>query len=613
MRVVTKSFWPVLLLYGFLSLLIWPAQATASENVLVTNQPMIPLSQAVSVFRNSGDPLTLQALLAQQNANLFTPTNKNNTTNFGLTQDEIWLRLELHTTDSTPDRWFLEIKHPSLDVIECHIANQKDGIFTSQLNGDLVAFNQKPYAHFTPIFELQLQSKQQYVLYVKVKSQGTVTVPLKLWQPDALWQADQRSYAFLSLYYGILFGLLVYNLFIFFSLRDPIYLIYVAFIGFLGLGQAGLSGLSYQFLLPDSVWLANLIPTTATAAAGIFGSIFAHRFLGNTLQRLHLNKLMLVYSLGFIVICIVSILGHYHLAAMAVNLWGLLFALSALILGSISLYLKQPGSRFFVLAWISLLTGIIVITLHNIGVLPTNFYTINSLWIGSAIEMLLLAMALADRINELQNQHQTAQAQALHIKQEMINAAKENERLLESRVESRTQELALVNQQLLKSEQQLIFQANHDPLTQLANRNLLQQKIQYLQAQGEGFAVIVADLDKFKPINDQYGHAAGDQVLLTLAERLKIFVEDADWVARVGGDEFILILPHFDQKPHLQDICAELQTVVSQPITLKDGTRLTITVSVGFAIYPDDADSLDTLLSKADDAMYQHKNSKSFN
>lgn len=575
---------------------------------------MIPLSQAVSVFRNAGNPITLQTLLSQQTTEHFTPVGQNHTTtNFGLTQDEIWLRLELQTTESTPSRWFLEIKQPSLDVIECHIANQKDGIFISQLNGDLMAFNQKPFAHFTPIFEFQLQPNQQYEVYLKVQSQGTVTVPIKLWQPDALWQADQRSYAFLSLYYGILFGLLVYNLFIFFSLRDPIYLIYVGFIGFLGLGQAGLSGLSYQFLLPDSVWLANLIPTTATAAAGIFGALFAHRFLGNTLQRLHLNKLMLVFSLGFAVIFITSILGHYHLAAKAINLWGLLFALSALILGSISLYLKQPGSRFFVLAWVSLLTGIIVITLHNIGVLPTNFYTINSLWIGSAIEMLLLAMALADRINELQNQRQVAQAQALQIKQEMINAAKENERLLESRVESRTQELALVNQQLLKSEQQLIFQANHDPLTQLANRNLLQQKIQYLQAQGEGFAVIVADLDKFKPINDQYGHAAGDQVLLTLAERLKIFVEDADWVARVGGDEFILILPHFDQKPHLEDICTELQTVVSQPITLKEGTRLIVTVSVGFAIYPDDADSLDTLLSKADDAMYQHKNSKSFN
>lgn len=610
---MTKVLWFCFLLYGFSSVLICSAndQTNTVEEVIVDNQAMIPLSKAVSIYRNSGEPLSFQSLLSQQDTLPFISVKSNNRpTNFGITQDEIWLKLVLQTSELTPSRWFLEIKQPSLDIIELYFANQADMKFQSKLSGDFIAFNDKPLSHFSPLFELALQPNQQYIVYLKVKTQGTLTVPINLWQPDALWQSDQSTYAFLSLYYGILFGLLVYNLFIFFSLRDPIYVIYVAFIGFLGLGQAGISGLSYQFLLPNSVWLANLIPVAATSIAGVFAALFAHRFLATTLQRLRLQKLMLVFSVGFALILVTVLSNHYLLAAKAINLWSLLFALSALILGLISLYLKQPGSRFFVLAWISLLVGIIIFTLHNIGALPTNFYTVNALWIGSAIEMLLLAMALADRINELQKQHQSAQNQALQIKQELIDAAKDNERLLESRVQSRTQELARVNQQLLKSEQKLIFQANHDPLTQLANRNLLQQKIQYLQAQGEAFAVIVADLDKFKPINDQYGHAAGDQVLITLAERLKIFVEDPDWVARVGGDEFIVILPHYEERGLIEGICDKLQQVVSQPITLKGGSILNISVSIGFAIYPYDADSLDALLSMADEAMYQHKYSK---
>lgn len=610
---MTKLLWFCFILYGFSSVLICSAndQINTLETVVVENQSMIPLSKTVSIYRNSGEPISFQSLLLQQDSlPFYSVKNNNKPTNFGITQDEIWLKVALQTTDLTPSRWFLEIKQPSLDIIELYFANQADMKFQSKLSGDFIAFNDKQLAHFTPLFELTLQPNQQYLVYLKVRTQGTLTVPINLWQPDALWQADQRSYAFLSLYYGVLFGLLVYNLFIFFSLRDPIYVIYVAFIGFLGLGQAGISGLSYQFLLPNSVWLANLIPVAASSIAGVFAALFAHRFLTETLHRLHLSKLMLVFSVGFALILVTVLSNHYYLAAKAINLWSLLFALSALILGSISLYLKQPGSRFFVLAWISLLVGIIIFTLHNIGALPTNFYTVNALWIGSAIEMLLLAMALADRINELQRQHQSAQNQALKIKQELIDASKDNERLLESRVKSRTQELAQVNEQLLKSEQKLTFQANHDPLTQLANRNLFQQKIQQLQTEDHAFAVIVADLDKFKPINDQYGHAAGDQVLLALADRLKAFVEDPDCAARVGGDEFMVILPHFKNQAHVEAMCAELQEVVSHPISIKDGSLLTITVSVGFAVYPDDADSLDAILSMADDAMYQHKQAK---
>lgn len=224
--------------------------------------------------------------------------------------------------------------------------------------------------------------------------------------------------------------------------------------------------------------------------------------------------------------------------------------------------------------------------------------------------MLLLAMALADRINELQYQQQLAKDQALQIKQQMINTVKENERLLETRVQERTQELALVNQRLIESEQKLMYQANHDALTGLANRHLLEKNIHDLLAKGNGFTVMAADLDQFKPINDRYGHAVGDQVLVILAERLKALVENPDQVARIGGDEFVVVLPKVTQPEEADRICLMMQEAICQPSAVKSGLNLNLHVSIGFAIYPQDADTLDALLLKADQAMYQNKHAK---
>jgi len=609
-RLFTKTLYSWVLLSCLFSYFALEVQAAESERWVLKNQPSINVSQQFSVFRNSGESLTLEAVRSEKIAPLFVPVGPNRTTNFGLTQDEIWLHLTFDTAEDIPKRWFLEVVHPSLDVIELYYANQQDDQFHSEFSGDSIAFNEKPFAHFSPIFELQLLPNQTYTLYLKVRSQGTLTVPLRLWQPDALWQFDQTLYSILSLYYGILLGLLVYNLFIFFSLRDRIYLIYSAFISFLGLGLSGLSGLSYQFLFPESVWFANLMPTGGLAVSGIFGALFVHQFLLATLNRFRLSKLMYLFSFGYAIIAATTLLGYYHYAAIAINFWSLAFALSALILGIISLYLKQPGSRFFVLAWISLLLGIIVIALHNVGILPSNFFTTNALWIGSALEMLLLAMALADRINELQYQQQLAKDQALQIKQQMINTVKENERLLETRVQERTQELALVNQRLIESEQKLMYQANHDALTGLANRHLLEKNIHDLLAKGNGFTVMAADLDQFKPINDRYGHAVGDQVLVILAERLKALVENPDQVARIGGDEFVVVLPKVTQPEEADRICLMMQEAICQPSAVKSGLNLNLHVSIGFAIYPQDADTLDALLLKADQAMYQNKHAK---
>ncbi len=594
-----------------------PLPAAETAPFEITDAPQQALDTAFTVHFNHGDPLTLDEARARTANGAFEPLPQDSATatNFGLTDAEIWLRAELRTPRETAPRWLLEIAHASLDRVDVYFADG-EGPFSHQRSGDRIPFSDRPLPHRHHVFELPLKPASQAILYLRVASEGTLTVPTRLWQPDALWHRDQSDYAALSVYYGLLLGLLVYNLFLYLSLRDPLYLIYVAFIGSLAVGLGGLSGLVGQFLWPNTPTLGHLAPTAGVSLAGFFGTLFVQRFLGDTPRRLRLGWFMPLMTAGYITTFLLAVLWSYHFAAIGVNLLSLIFAVGALFLGAVSLYHRQPGARFFVLAWVALLLGVIIIALHNIGVLPSNFATANALLIGSGAEMLLLSLALADRINTIQRAHESAQAEAIEAKHALLEATRENERLLESRVAERTRELEDANARLRESREQLQHQANHDELTGLVNRKLLADRLEHARAlaarQGERFAVLVVDLDQFKPINDTHGHAAGDAVLMAVARRLRENVRASDTVARTGGDEFVVILEAIHDRAEALSMAEKLAAAIEPPIEVPDeDTPLRIGASIGVGLYPDDGDEPTALMRSADHAMYQRKRGQS--
>lgn len=597
-----------------LSILVWPGAvyAAAVPELLLGDQPRQSLSEHLAVFRHHDKPLTLaQAKAIHQNQGFQPPSVQDKPyTNFGLTQDEIWLRLEFSTAAELPRQWLLEVAHGSLDRVDVYLAREGQS-FSHQHSGDLIPFNKKPFQHRHHVFEWDLEPGSHYTLYLRVLSEGTLTVPVTLWQPEALWQQDQISYSLLSVYYGLLLALFTYNLLLYFSMRDPLYLIYVAFLSMLGIGQAGLAGFSGQFLWADNATLAHLSPTAGVSAAGIFGTLFVKRFLGDLPRRLGLGWFIPLFGAAYAVTLLWVLFGSYHFATISVNIISLVFSAGALILGAISLYYRQPGARFFVLAWAALLTGVIVISLHNLGFLASNALTSNALLIGSALEMLLLSLALADRIHSIQNEHDLAQQHALEMRQEMVQTLQESERHLELRVTERTLELEQTNKQLQESQKLLQHQANHDALTGLVNRKMLNDRLTQAMSrahrEAKQFALVVADLDKFKSINDEWGHQAGDKVLVEVARRLRESVRDLDTIARVGGDEFVLLLESVQSHADAERVCNKLLEIISQPIRLTSGGSVQISLSLGFALYPTDTHDPAALFTLADRSMYRNK------
>ncbi len=161
-----------------------------------------------------------------------------------------------------------------------------------------------------------------------------------------------------------------------------------------------------------------------------------------------------------------------------------------------------------------------------------------------------------------------------------------------------------------RAEQQMEYQSYHDALTGLANRRLFQEHLTLAlalaQRKRRPVAVLFLDLDNFKVVNDSLGHTLGDSLLREIATRLKNSVREGDVVARVGGDEFTIVLQELEKKEDAASMAQRVLRIIAEPIDI-DGQRLYITASVGITVYPDDGEDAETLLTNADNAMYRAK------
>lgn len=161
-----------------------------------------------------------------------------------------------------------------------------------------------------------------------------------------------------------------------------------------------------------------------------------------------------------------------------------------------------------------------------------------------------------------------------------------------------------------KAEEMIYFQAYYDLLTGLPNRTLFKDHLALAIAQakrnGQPFAVMFLDLDRFKVVNDTLGHMAGDELLQAVGARLRDCLREGDTLARVGGDEFTILLPAIDSKEDASKIAGKILLALKRPFVLEN-QELFVSVSIGIAIYPQDGETLDALIKNADIAMYHMK------
>jgi len=579
--------------------------ATFAAVRLAPGVTSLPLAAEVAVLEDPGGRLSLTDV--QRRGTDFRPSQLQGDAaiNFGYSSSVWWLRFEIEANPAVARDWLLEVAFPTLDSVE-YFGPGGEHLST----GDHLPFAMRPLEHRNFVFPLHLSEGGTNMVWLRVASEGTLTIPLRLWQAGAFWQDSLTSYSVLAVYFGMLLALALYNLLLWVSLRNPNYLNYVLFATSMAVGQLSFNGLGNQFLWPDwPVW-GNFAYTGGFAAAGLFGALFTRGFLHTRRNVPRLDGAVIGLASLFAVCMLVPLIAPYRLAAILVSLTGVTFSMVAVLVGLRCWRNGQPGARTFLLAWTLLLLGVAVVGLRNLNLLPTNFFSLYALQIGSALEMLLLSFALADRINGLRREKDAAQSEALATKQQLVGALQRSEASLERRVAERTGELETANARLRENERQLQAQAHTDTLTGLANRLLfdarLQQSMQLARRSHGQIAVLLADLDHFKTINDGYGNAIGDEVLRALADRFRATVREVDTVARLGGDEFAIVLTGLGSGADAERMAQKIVTNLGQPMRVL-GLPLEVGVSIGIALFSSGDLSPAELMRRADQAMYAAK------
>lgn len=584
-RYLTAIFYTGLLLLLSVCLASW---AQANTILLASpNQESYPLASNSVFWHASEQNVTLNELLVQPP--VFEPSSHAEDLNLGYTQHDVWLRTQVRNDSSEAQRWMVQFEYPFLDHVTLYTLRQTS--IEAQQSGSALPVDQRALAHRQAVFPIEMAAQETITLYTHVAASGSKMLNYNLMTPEAFYAQNDRHNFWLATYFGILLALGLYNLMLFFGLKERVFLYYSLFtLGFTVaiLTFNGTGTLMFWSALGDNT--SRLVAIGFTFASTM-ATLFTQSFLNTKGYTPRWHRVLSYFRIYCSLALIATLLLPIQPALRLMDVTGFMAALLMLICGIYCVTQRVPSSRLFVVAWSLFLVGACVFALRNLGILPANFITLHGIQIGSALEMLLLSFALAARFNKLKRQKERAQA-------DMVMTLKKQETVLEQKVAARTKALEHL--------------ANYDVLTGLLNRHGLARSaegaLERTRQHNHRLALLMLDLDRFKPINDDYGHEAGDFVLQKVAKRISNLARKRDHCARFGGDEFIIIMENIGHDDTLATIEARIGEAIHSPIELPCGKRVSVSVSVGISTCQGaECATLESLLREADSQMYAVK------
>ena len=587
----------------------------------------INLGDKLLYLEDSSHNLTVADILLH-NSQLKWRTNNSTVPNFGYSQSVYWFKLTLENNSDITASRLLEVEYPLIDYLDLTIihaagrtANGAEGhtlesssqaMVESYKTGTALPFSSRPIKHRNFLFPVEMTAHATAELLFRVESDQAIQLPVKLWTNLRLLEVDESVLLIHGLYFGLMAVMALYNLFIFLFTKDPSYLFYVCFVVSIALFQATQQGLSFQYIWPAStVWHANstaiLIATTI-----LFSMLFVDQFLELNRTDLSSHYFTTVIAVAATLLVIATV----FVPATAIMQMGILLAIptciGALTIGIRSWFRGHHQARYYIIAWAIFLLGTVALSLNKFGWLPRSFVTEYSSQIGSGLEVILLAIALADRINQQRRATELAQERALvneMFARELEEKAKER---LERNVAERTRELSLALKKLSHANKALESLSTTDGLTQVKNRRFFNLTIveEWKRATRGNYplSLLLIDLDHFKQINDRYGHMVGDECLIQTAaviESKSRRIEDS--VCRYGGEEFAVILPNIDT-PTAMRIAEKIRQAIYEIAYDRDGSHFNLSASIGIStIIPSPSTSINGLITQADNALYKAK------
>lgn len=431
-------------------LLLLLFQLAGAQEIRITDQqPSSFISASMEQLVDSTNRLTVEQV--RQNTG-FVQLNGRIPV-FAGTIKNAWFRFTVQNQSLSPTL-LLNIAYPNLSRVTLYI---QDSSHTRLLGeqGNEVRSSATVGGSPNLVYDLKLApgSRQSYLMHVY--SEHPIILPAEVHTYEALHDSINLQSIVTGLYLGVLAVMFLYNLFLFYGTRDSSYLFYIVYIFCLALAQVTAAGYGYRYIWPEQAWINRYAVVFTSTFSALSGLLFSMHFLRTAFYTPRLHRWLWVLASVYIAGLLCSLISWLDISYAILNYNGLVSVVTVL---ATSVVIARKGFRaayFYLFAWLLLLVSFMVLIFRNLSLVPYNNFTTYTFYLGSALEVALLSIALADKINALRKEKEQSQAEALKVSLENEKLVRDQNLILEKKVAERTEELQSSNENLSEALQNL--------------------------------------------------------------------------------------------------------------------------------------------------------------
>ncbi|MBC7487303.1 MAG: sensor histidine kinase, partial [Cytophagaceae bacterium] len=386
---------------------------------------------------DKGNKLTLQQVQSPAFNKQFIHAGKS-AISFGITAENMWFKIAVK--NNIPDQqkeWIFEMAYPHFDSLEFYYQDEK-GAWQKQLTGDQTPFHTRQIFNKHFAFPVHLSDTTTHTFYFHIGGQGSLQFPLYIQSPKTFYAAQEEiSLIYGGMFFGTIIIMMLYNLFIFFSLKDKVYIYYVLTNFSVLIYYFGYTGYGFQYIWPELYWVNEKVIPFGAIWTGLTTVMFAKVFLETKKYMPSVHSIFRFFIAAYVIELLLLPFVSYEIALKGASLMASLSAMLVLV-SSYLIWIKgNKSARFIAFAFSFYLIGILLLNLNITGIIHRNFFVAHAMEMGTIIEISLLSLALSDKYSRLKRQTEAAQA-------ELIDVQRGANEELEKKIERRTQK---INQQ----------------------------------------------------------------------------------------------------------------------------------------------------------------------
>lgn len=339
--------------------------------------------------------------------------------NFGYNSARHWFQFKVFNPTESKKTWVLELGYPLIQRVTLFEESQGKALKKTS-TGKLFPFEERPIKHRNFLFPFELAAKETTTFYLVLETVGALRAPLQIYGRDAFIKATVRQSLGFGIYYGAILALVLYNLFVFLSLRDRNFLFYVLYASSFALLQATLSGVAYQYLWPEAPWMNNRMVPILVGFSFFFLVLFTRNFLDTPKHAPRTNRMLMVLS-GVSIFLFVLGIGWYGIAANQLSSAMVTVAPLLVLPAAVICWRRRvPAAGYYLLAFVCFFAGSSAVAAKDLGIISLNFVTVYGMHLGSCLEALLFSIGLANRMRVLTEDKRKLEFSSWHAKQKLL-------------------------------------------------------------------------------------------------------------------------------------------------------------------------------------------------